>query len=439
VGPPKIVVGVAQRFAMVTHSQVDMFTRMADPDITDPSALREFRVDTQPPSVKPSMLAFAEHFDPPPKSASPPAGPPPTTFSPFATSPASARSAPPPTPVDAMFAHAAPGPSPAPSSVRFSPPAPAPAPSRSEIDRITSAYLAPSPARSMRSTAGKSFADMVDEIHVEAQQLQDRPTRLPPAPTAAAAVGSYAAPPNMAMAEYSERRELFIRIEDMTRMGFTFPEIPPNCATEDLRQEIDRREISMNTVDKVDTWIDRILKVTQVFHALNNKTKLIPLPEDYHSNMQLRVSRPQFRYNVYKIVLKKSRKSNTNPMMYIGWILAMPILEGIAIKLFTQVTGWDSPLVNGLLRKLIRSGDKKGAKKLPKVEGVTTRAGGGATVIPGDGFSSEAVAAFSGRTASAARGRKKLRPMATPAPAAQEPAAEGTEVVTAEELTSLPE
>lgn len=433
---------------MVTHSQVDMFTRLADPDVTDPAALREFRIETQPPkepSIKPSMLAFAEHFDPP-KSASPPAGPPPTTFSPYAPSASptpSVRSAP-PTPSEPTFAAA---PSPAPSSVRASPPTEVqyrpPPPSRSELDRITSSYLAPSPARSMRSTTGKTFADMVEEIHVEAQQLQSRPAPMAsagPIPSSASSL----APPNLAMKEYAERRELFIRIDDMKRMGFTFPDIPPNCATEDLRQEIDRREISMGTVDKVDTWIGRILKVSKGFHAINKKAGWLQLPEDYYSNMKDRVDRPQFRYNIYKIVLKRSRKSNTSPMAYVAWVLAMPILEGLAIKLFTMLTGWNSPLINGILRSLFRTDNKKNPKNLPKVEGITTGVGGGgnATVIPGDGFSTEAVAAFSGRTASAARGRKKLRPMTTPAPAAaaqaQEPAAEGTEVVTAEELSSLP-
>lgn len=424
---------------MVTHSQVEMFTRIADPDVTDPSALREFRVDKQPP-IKPSMLAFVEHFDPP-KSASPAANSHPTMFSPYAASasPApSARSAP---PTPAAFAPS-PAPSSAPSSAaRESPPYRSsqyrPPPSRSEIDRIASSYLAPSPVRSMRSTSGKTFADMVDEIHVEAQQLQNRPA---PMPMAGRIPSSALAPPNMAMKDYAERRELFIRIDDMKRMGFTFPDIPPNCATEDLRQEIDRREISMSTVDKVDTYIARILKVSQGFHAINKKTGWLQLPDDYHSDMKARVDRPQFRYNIYKIVLKRARKSNTSPMAYVGWVLAMPILEGLVIKLISVVTGWNSPLINGILRGLFRSGTKQTPKNLPRVEGVTTGLGGD-TVIPGDGFSTEAVAAFNGRTASAVRGRKKLRPMTTPAPppdAARSQDDEGTEVVTAEELNSLP-
>jgi len=288
----------------------------------------------------------------------------------------------------------------------------------------------------MRSTAGKTFADMVDEIHVEAQQLQNRPAHMPlPGRIPSLAL----APPNMAMKDYAERRELFIRIDDMKRMGFTFPDIPPNCATEDLRQEIDRREISMSTVDKVDTSISRILKVSQGLHAINKKTGWLQLPDDYHSEMKAQVDRPQFRYNVYKIVLKRARKSNTSPMAYVAWVLAMPILEGLIIKLISVVTGWNSPLINGILRGLFRSGNKQNPKNLPKVEGVTTGLGGD-TVIPSDGFSTEAVAAFNGRTASAARGRKKLRPMTTPAPppdAAQSQEAEGTEVVTADELDSL--
>lgn len=420
---------------MVTHSQVDLFTRIADPDVTDPSALREFRMETQP-SLKPTMLAFAEKFDPSPAprdrtpSVAGESAPPPTTFSPY---PASPKSAPPP-----MF-------SPAPTASPAIPP-PAVQHQLPEIDRITANYLAPSPARSARSASGRTFADLVDEVHTQARTMQHhqapRWTGGPaPGPASTVASSTALAPPNMAMKEYAERRELFIRIEDMKRLGFTFPNIPSNCATEDLKQEIDRREISMNTVERVDTWTNRILKGSQVFHAINSKSKFIPLAPTFHSDIRDIVGTPHFRYNIYKCVLKRSRKSNTSPLSYIFWTLSLPILEGLAIKLFQWLSGWNSPLINGLIRKFIHSGRKKGTKGLPNVSGVTTGVGGGGdTVIPEDGFSADAVAAFSGRTASAVRGKgKRLRPMNTPtaAPAPEEEEA-ATEVVTAEELSALP-
>lgn len=182
--------------------------------------------------------------------------------------------------------------------------------------------------------------------------------------------------------DYYEKKELLLRIETMAALGFTFPSgLDYSTPIEDLKSEISRKEVAMNTISDVDYVIGWIKTVTEGIQGFNAWCgDILPL-NDYSERVAKRVKEPRFRYAIYQLLLRYKRQGSGSPWKEVILVLVLPLIECIVVKI-VQYFARDRVPINGTLidagvRSLFGMGTDalKSKSKVPDIDGVTVNMG----------------------------------------------------------------
>lgn len=133
-------------------------------------------------------------------------------------------------------------------------------------------------------------------------------------------------------ADYAEKRELLIKLDEMRTLGFNVPKFDMCMPIEDLQSELSRRTVSMGTVATVDTVIGWINAAANILETINNMAGPFLPMENYAKNVKEGTSTPRFKYAMYQLVLRWQGRGGNSPWREILMVLLMPLIQGILIK-----------------------------------------------------------------------------------------------------------
>lgn len=182
--------------------------------------------------------------------------------------------------------------------------------------------------------------------------------------------------------DYYEKKELLLRIETMSSLGFTFPRgLDYTTPVEDLKSEISRKEVAMNTISDVDYVIGWIKTITEGIQGFNKFCgTFLPL-SDYSDRVNTRIHTPRFRYAIYLLLLRYKRRGSGSPWKEVIMVLLLPLIECIVIKVVQYFARDRLPvgdsIIEGGIRGIVQAGEGLIASKskIPDVDGVTVNVG----------------------------------------------------------------
>lgn len=138
--------------------------------------------------------------------------------------------------------------------------------------------------------------------------------------------------------DYAEKRELLIRLDELRALGFNIPNLDINALTvEDLKSELRRRTLTINTVGYVNMyigWIEEIAKYIDMGNKMLGN--FLPL-NNYYTGICEKTKTERFRYAMYQMVLRIHGRSAFNPLREILMVLLAPLLQGIVLKVVEVV------------------------------------------------------------------------------------------------------
>ena len=132
--------------------------------------------------------------------------------------------------------------------------------------------------------------------------------------------------------DYSEKRELLIKLDEMRTLGFNVPRYDLCMPLEDLQSELARRTVSQGTVGTVETMIGWINTAANIIETVNNMAGPFLPMENYAAQVAEGTATPRFRYAMYQLVLRFSGRSESSPWRVILLVLLMPLVQGVLIK-----------------------------------------------------------------------------------------------------------
>lgn len=182
--------------------------------------------------------------------------------------------------------------------------------------------------------------------------------------------------------DYYEKKELLLRIETMQALGFTFPKgLDYSTPVEDLKSEISRKEVAMNTISDVDYVIGWIKTITDGIQGFNSWCGGFLPMNDYSERVAKRIKEPRFRYAIYQLLLRYKRQGSGSPWKEVILVLVLPLIECIVIKIVQYFARdrlpFDGSFIDSGVRTLFGMGTNAlGSKsKVPDIDGVTVNMG----------------------------------------------------------------
>ena len=133
--------------------------------------------------------------------------------------------------------------------------------------------------------------------------------------------------------DYAEKRELLIKLDEMRTLGFNVPKLDITVPLEDLQTEVQRRTISMGTVETVDMFIGYISTGAQVLETVNNMAGPFVPMENYAQSVREGMQTPRFKYAMYQLVLRYQGRNGGSPWRVVLMVLIMPLIQGLLVKL----------------------------------------------------------------------------------------------------------
>ena len=168
--------------------------------------------------------------------------------------------------------------------------------------------------------------------------------------------------------DYAEKRELLIKLDEMRTLGFNVPKLDISMPLEDLQTEVQRRTISMGTVETVDMFISYISTGVGVLETLNNMAGPFLPMENYAQSVREGMQTPRFKYAMYQLVLRYQGRNGGSPWRVVLLVLLMPLIQGLLVKLIQWLAkgrfNLNSSMINSgiktLFNKMGNSDPQKG-------------------------------------------------------------------------------
>ena len=132
--------------------------------------------------------------------------------------------------------------------------------------------------------------------------------------------------------DYSEKRELLVKLDEMRSLGFNVPRFDLCMPLEDLQSELARRTVSQGTVSTVETMIGWICTAASIIETVNSMAGPFLPMENYSQQVKEGTSTPRFKYAMYQLVLRWSGRNSGSPWRVILLVLLMPLVQGVLIK-----------------------------------------------------------------------------------------------------------
>jgi hypothetical protein len=144
--------------------------------------------------------------------------------------------------------------------------------------------------------------------------------------------------------DYSEKRELLIKLDELRALGYSVPNFTLQMPLEDLQSEYNRRTVSTSTVATVETVSGWLCTAATMIESLNRLAgPLLPM-DNYGENVKAQMMQPRAKYALYQIVLRWQGRSGSSPYRELLTILLLPLIQGILVKVVQWLAKGRVPL-----------------------------------------------------------------------------------------------
>ena len=144
--------------------------------------------------------------------------------------------------------------------------------------------------------------------------------------------------------DYSEKRELLIKLDELRALGYSVPQFTLQMPLEDLQSEYNRRTVSTSTVATVETVAGWLCTAATMIESLNRLAgPLLPM-DNYGENVKTQLAQPRAKYALYQIVLRWQGRSGSSPYRELITILLLPLIQGILVKVVQWLAKGRVPL-----------------------------------------------------------------------------------------------
>jgi hypothetical protein len=144
--------------------------------------------------------------------------------------------------------------------------------------------------------------------------------------------------------DYSEKRELLIKLDELRALGYSVPQFTLQMPLEDLQSEYNRRTVSTSTVATVETVAGWLCTAATMIESLNRLAgPLLPM-DNYGENVKAQLAQPRAKYALYQIVLRWQGRSGSSPYRELITILLLPLIQGILVKVVQWLAKGRVPL-----------------------------------------------------------------------------------------------
>lgn len=178
-----------------------------------------------------------------------------------------------------------------------------------------------------------------------------------------------AAIPVEGLRERTERQALVEKLSVFEACGFKITPYDPKTITiEELKAMVKRRELIDSTMSYVDIAIDWIVWIAKMLEMINGFFGILPM-DNYAKQVEENTKKPRFKYALYCLIMKYGGAAGfLGPWKELALVLALPILQAIAIKLIMLMSKARGIPMSA---DLVAMGVNEGANKINRFFGRT--------------------------------------------------------------------
>jgi hypothetical protein len=179
-----------------------------------------------------------------------------------------------------------------------------------------------------------------------------------------------AAIPVEGLRERTERQALVEKLSVFEACGFKITAYDPKTITiEELTAMVKRRELIDSTMSYVDIAIDWIIWLSKMLEMVNGFFGILPM-DNYAKQVEENTKKPRFKYALYCLIMKYGGAGSfLGPWKEIALVLALPILQAVAIKLIMLMSKARGIPMSA---DLVSMGVNEGANKINRFFGRTS-------------------------------------------------------------------